>query len=62
MIETTVARAKSIVHAPVIIMFDSRKRLVDHTSGGVFRRAMIIVQGRLNRIDTRDRPDNAPNR
>jgi hypothetical protein len=56
-IEKTVAMAKSIVHAPVIIMFDSRKRRVGHTSGGVFRRAIIIVHGRLNRIDTRERPD-----
>jgi len=61
-IEKTVARVKSVVHAPVIIMFVSRKRPVDHISGGVFRRAMIIVHGRLNRIDARDRPDSVPNR
>jgi hypothetical protein len=60
--ERAVAKLKRIVHAPVIIMFVSRKRLVDHTSGGVFRRAMIIVHGRLIRIDARDKPDNVPNR
>jgi hypothetical protein len=51
-----------MVHAPVIIMFVSRKRLVDHTSGGVFRRAMIIVHGRLIRIEARDNADNEPKR
>jgi len=60
--ERTVAKLKRIVHAPVIIMFVSRKRLVAHTSGGMFRRAIIMVHGRFIRIDTRDNPDNIPNR
>jgi hypothetical protein len=60
--ERTVARPKRIVHAPVIIMLVSRKRPVDHISDGVFRRAMIIVHGRLIKIDTRDNPDNEPKR
>jgi hypothetical protein len=60
--ERTAARARRIVHAPVIIMLVSRKRLVVQTSGGVLRWAMMIVHGRLIRIDARDNPDNEPKR
>jgi hypothetical protein len=58
--EAMAARRKRIVHAPVIIMLVSRKRLVDHTSGGVFLRAMIRVHGRLIRIEASDNADNEP--
>jgi hypothetical protein len=57
-VETTAARPKRTVHAPVIIILVSRNRPVDHTSGGVFRRAMIMVHGCLIRMDARDNPDN----
>ena len=61
MMDRNAARAKRIVHAPDITIFVSRNRAVGQTSGGVWRRATRIVQGRLINTENKDTPAIVPN-
>jgi len=60
MMDRNAARTKRNVHAPDMTIFVSRNRAVGQTSGGVWRRATMMVQGCLINTDNKDTPAIVP--